>query len=415
MTISIKGQGFGYYIGLMSGTSADGVDLALLEFTAKSSQPRFVASNYQAYSEEIRNKITSLYQPNNNEIDRAFHLDVALAKIFASAIVNFLKQHNLDASDITAIGNHGQTIRHRPTGDNTFTLQIGCCQTLATLTGIRVIGQFRKKDMALGGQGAPLVPIFHKQLFADHEKHHILVNIGGIANLTFLPKLHCKDTVLGFDTGPGNALLDDWFVQCHPNCDNNFDLGGQWASRGKVDQFLLKQLMSDKFIQTSAPKSSGREYFNLVWLKNQLNHLAMTLPEHQRHFLNTVEANVAVADNVETRLTTIDAVDIQATLLAFTVSSIVNAIANLTSQAQVYLCGGGVHNRELVNQFEQALMIENKGYRVNSLKNINIDADALEAMAFAWLAFAFDHALVSNMPAVTGASSECTLGCEFLP
>jgi anhydro-N-acetylmuramic acid kinase len=415
MTSSTKGQGFGYYIGLMSGTSADGIDLALLEFTAKSSQPRFVASDYQAYSEEIRSKITSLYQPNNNEIDRAFHLDVALAKIFASAIVNFLKQQNLDASDINAIGNHGQTIRHRPTCDNAFTLQIGCCQTLAALTGIRVIGQFRKKDMALGGQGAPLVPIFHKQLFTDHEKHHILVNIGGIANLTFLPKSHCKDTVLGFDTGPGNALLDDWFAQCHPNCDDNFDRGGQWASRGKVDQCLLKQFMSDKFIQTSAPKSSGREYFNLAWLKNQLNYLAMTLPGHQLHFFNTVEANVAIVDNVETRLTTIDAVDIQATLLAFTVSSIVNAIAELTSQAQIYLCGGGVHNCELVNRFEQELMIEHKGYRVNNLKNINIDADALEAMAFAWLAFAFDHTLVSNMPAVTGASRECTLGCEFLP
>ena len=413
MTSRTKEQIFSYYIGLMSGTSADGIDLALLEFTTETSQPRFVASYYQAYSEEIRSKITSLYQPNNNEIDRAFHLDVALAKIFASTIVNFLKQQNLDANDITAIGNHGQTIRHRPTCDNAFTLQVGCCQTLATLTGIRVIGQFRKKDMALGGQGAPLVPIFHKQLFADNQKHHILVNIGGIANLTFLPKLHCKETILGFDTGPGNALLDDWFVQCHPNCDDNFDRGGLWASRGKVHQCLLNQFMSDNFIQASAPKSSGREYFNLAWLKNQLNNLSMTLPEHQRHFFNTADANVAIA--VKTRLTIINAVDIQATLLAFTVSSIINAIATLTPLAQVYLCGGGVHNRELVNQLEQELMSENVGYRVNNLKNINIDADALEAMAFAWLAFAFDHALVSNMPAVTGASRGCTLGCEFLP
>jgi anhydro-N-acetylmuramic acid kinase len=402
----------------MSGTSADGIDLALVDYPEKTTQPRLVASYYQAYSEQIRSEIISLYEPSSNEIDRAFHLDVALAHLFAQAIVDLLTQQKLDASNITAIGNHGQTIRHRPSSDNAFTLQIGCCQTLAILTGIRVIGQFRKKDMALGGQGAPLVPIFHQQLFTGAKNHHVLVNIGGIANLTFLPKLNSKQAVLGFDTGPGNALLDDWFVHCHPNCADKFDRSGQWASQGKVNQDLLTHFMADSFIQASAPKSSGREYFNLRWLKNQLNNALLTLPEHQQELLNNTKIknnNTPIANNVIVKLSIINAVDVQATLLAFTVNSIVNAITTISPQAQVYLCGGGVHNQTLVNQLEQELNSVTSGYIFNSLKNINIDADALEAMAFAWLAFAFDHDLVSNMPAVTGASRGCTLGYEFLP
>ena len=196
-----------YYIGLMSGTSADGIDLALVDFTDKGQQPRLVASFYRGYSNIISEKITSLYQPGRNEVDRAFHLDVELAHLFAQAINALLSQEKLNPKDVIAIGNHGQTIRHRPSGHNPFTLQIGCSQTLATLTGIRVVGQFRRKDMALGGQGAPLVPIFHQQLFAQTADANFVVNIGGIANITFLPEQGSTKSVLGFDTGPGNALL----------------------------------------------------------------------------------------------------------------------------------------------------------------------------------------------------------------
>ena len=208
------------YIGLMSGTSADGIDLALVEFDAieaeQANGANLIASYYQAYDDLTHNKITELYNPSDNEIDRAGSLHVELAEKFAAAINQFLSQQQLFPSDITAIGCHGQTIRHRPVKNAEisapFTLQIGCLQTLAVLTGIRVIGDFRTKDIALGGQGAPLVPAFHQAIFGSTEKDVFVVNIGGIANITFLPKNAIEQTT-GFDTGPGNALMDYWFSQ----------------------------------------------------------------------------------------------------------------------------------------------------------------------------------------------------------
>lgn len=385
-----------YYIGLMSGTSADGIDLALVDFTGSEQQPRLVASFYKSYSAAIAEKITSLYQPGSNEVDRAFHLDVELAQLFSETIKAFLRQENLIPEDIIAIGNHGQTIRHRPTGDNPYTLQIGCCQTLATLTGIRVVGQFRRKDMALGGQGAPLVPIFHQQLFAQAEFASVVVNIGGIANITFLPSQSSNQAVLGFDTGPGNALLDDWFTKHHPSSENSFDKSGIWAATGQVIPLLLAQLMQDDYIKTAAPKSTGREYFHLAWLEQQL--MAFTKASKSHH--NTPA---------------LDSANIQATLLAFTAQSISNAITALTSQGKVYLCGGGVHNCALIEALNNSLNASGKNYEINTMEAVNIDGDSLEAMAFAWLAFAFDQGLDSNLPAVTGASASCTLGSSYLP
>ena len=380
-----------YYIGLMSGTSADGIDLALVDFTDKEQQPRLIASSYQGYSSATAEKISSLYQPGHDEIDRAFHLDVELAQLFAQAINALLRQENLTSTDIIAIGNHGQTIRHRPSGDNAFTLQIGCCQTLATVTGIRVVGHFRRKDMALGGQGAPLVPIFHQQLFTQITDANFVVNIGGIANITFLPAQGTSQSVLGFDTGPGNALLDDWFTQHNPDSDNNFDKKGAWADSGQVNQPLLKQFLQDDYIKAIAPKSTGREYFNMHWLNQQL-------------------ATLIIEDNKPPCPE-----DIQATLLTFTAQSISDAIRGLTSQAKVYLCGGGVHNIALVNVLKQRLNTSGSAFEVNTMDALNIDGDILEAMAFAWLAYAFDQGLDSNIPAVTGASASCTLGSTFLP
>ena len=385
-----------YYIGLMSGTSADGIDLALVDFTGSEQQPRLIASFYKHYTAAIADKITSLYQPGSNEVDRAFHLDVELAQLFSQAIKAFLQQENLTSDDIIAIGNHGQTIRHRPTGDNPFTLQIGCCQTLATLTGIRVVGQFRRKDMALGGQGAPLVPIFHQQLFAQTDLPSFVVNIGGIANITFLPALSSNQTVVGFDTGPGNALLDDWFTKHHPSSDDSFDKNGTWAATGEVIPFLLAQLMQDDYINATAPKSTGREYFHLEWLEQQLIAFKKVSKSHHD-------------------ATALDSANIQATLLAFTAHSISDAIKALTSQGQVYLCGGGVHNRVLVEALNNCLTASGKTFEMHTMKAVNIDGDSLEAMAFAWLAYAFDQGLESNLPAVTGASASCTLGSTFLP
>ncbi|PKI17715.1 anhydro-N-acetylmuramic acid kinase [Colwellia sp. 12G3] len=396
-----------YYIGLMSGTSADGIDLALVDFTDKGQQPRLLASLYQSYSNAISDKITSLYQPGNNEVDRAFHLDVELAHLFAQAINTLLNQENLSPTDIIAIGNHGQTIRHRPSGNNPFTLQIGCCQTLATVTGIRVVGQFRRKDMALGGQGAPLVPIFHQQLFAQAVDANFVVNIGGIANITFLPAQGTNQSVLGFDTGPGNALLDDWFTKHHSCSDKSYDENGAWAAKGQVNQTLLTQLMQDDYIKSAAPKSTGREYFHLDWLEQQL----AIFTEH------TDSQHHAVTDNTidEESDRVVKAIDIQATLLAFTAQTISDEITALTAQGKVYLCGGGVHNSALVDALKGRLNTSGSAFEINTMQALNIDGDILEAMAFAWLAYAFDHGLDSNMPAVTGASASCTLGNTFIP
>jgi anhydro-N-acetylmuramic acid kinase len=392
-----------YYIGLMSGTSADGIDLALVDFTSKEAKPRLVASFYQGYSSALAEKITSLYQPGNNEIDRAFHLDVELAYLFAQAINALLSQENLNATDIIAIGSHGQTIRHRPRGNNPFTLQIGCCQTLATLTKIRVVGQFRRKDMALGGQGAPLVPIFHQQLFSQAADTNFVVNIGGIANITFLPEQGSSKSVLGFDTGPGNALLDDWFAKHHSSSHEKFDKNGTWAAKGRVNQALLTQLLEDDYIKAAAPKSTGREYFHLDWLEQQLAFFI------ENTYSQRPEVICQVSETV------LNAVDIQATLLAFTAQSISDAIMLLTLEGNVYLCGGGVHNSALVDTLKTSLNTSDSTFEINSMQALNIDGDILEAMAFAWLAYAFDHGLVSNMPAVTGASTSCTLGSTYLP
>ncbi len=367
------------YIGLMSGTSADGIDLALVDFSAN--KPNLVASFYQAYDDLTHQKITTLYQSQANEIDLAFALDVLLAQQFAQAISQFIKQEQLVASDIIAIGNHGQTIRHRPNIDinitTPFTLQIGCSQTIATLTGIRVIGQFRKKDMVLGGQGAPLVPAFHRALFPREAGDVFVVNIGGIANITYISS-EAKQTILGFDTGPGNALMDNWYQE---HQDGRYDIDGNWAKSGVINNELLLKMLDDQYFKKRAPKSTGREYFNRTWLTQYLSN------------------------------STLSAADIQATLTALTCHSIYQQIALLSTKGNVYLCGGGTFNTHLVNLLKQEL----SEFSVTASDVIGIDSDALEAMAFAWFAFAFDKKIIGNIPAVTGASKEVVLGNAFNP
>lgn len=385
-----------YYLGLMSGTSADGIDLALVTFD-ENNKLKHHASYYQAYSEKTAAMIIALYSaennnPYNNEIDRAFELDIELAQRFANAINAFLTQENLSSDDIIAIGSHGQTIRHRPLAKYPFTLQIGCCQTLATLTNIRVIGQFRRKDIALGGQGAPLVPAFHQTLFSENNNSGsdvFVVNIGGIANLTFLPATNKLD-VIGYDTGTGNALMDDWFQLHNPNSKTNYDKNGDWAAKGKVNDNLLRQLLSDNYFQLIPPKSTGREYFHLSWLKKHLS-------------------NVEPISNQ----------NVQATLTAFTARTIVNAITQHTTHniniTKVYLCGGGAHNNTLKEHINQNLKSENNKYALLSTNQKGIDGDQVEAVAFAWLAFAYDKKLASSMSAVTGARKSCTLGTAYFP
>lgn len=373
------------YIGLMSGTSADGIDLALVEFDAieakQANGANLIASYYQAYDDATHNKITELYNPSDNEIDRAGSLHVELAEKFAAAINQFLSQQQLSPSDITAIGCHGQTIRHRPVKNADisapFTLQIGCLQTLAVLTGIRVIGDFRTKDIALGGQGAPLVPAFHQAIFGSTEKDVFVVNIGGIANITFLPKNAIEQTT-GFDTGPGNALMDYWFSQHH--C-TRYDENGSWAKSGNISTPLLQAMLDDKYFSQAAPKSTGREYFNRQWLTSF------------------------------TEKTSLPSADIQATLTALTAETIANEICQLSTKSDVYLCGGGVENSHLVSLLNQKL----SKHSVMNTHTKKINSDSLEAMAFAWLALAFDKNIFGNIPAVTGASKQTVLGVSVNP
>lgn len=376
-----------YYLGIMSGTSADGIDLALVDFT--NNLTNLVASDYVPYSEQLKAKITQLYQPNINEIDQAFALDAKLAQLYATAVNQFLDKHKLNTSDIVAIGNHGQTVRHRPNGNNAFTLQLGCNQRLASLTGIEVIGQFRQKDIALGGQGAPLVPAFHQHLLSDQlsNKDVFIVNIGGIANITYLPSKLTNKQILGFDTGPGNGLLDEWFSHHHTkDSDSCYDNNGDWAASGKVSQMLLAKLEQFSYFNQAPPKSTGREIFNLKWLNN---------------FLTQAEI-LALKLSPE---------DIQATLAMLTVQTIAKSIKILSDNADVYLCGGGVHNLYLKNQLDKSLY----NFNVNTINKLGFDGDALEAMAFAWLAYAYKNNFFSNIPAVTGAQKSTTLGVLFTP
>ncbi len=371
------------YIGIMSGTSADGIDLALIDMY--SGKPELVASSYQPYDEATYKKITSLYQSDNNEIDQAFSLSVVLAQQFSVAVNEFIKQQKLNASDIIAIGNHGQTIRHRPSVTNTitapFTLQITCNQTLATRTNIRVIGDFRTKDMVLGGQGAPLVPAFHQALFPKVDKDVFVVNIGGIANITFIPA-NKTQSVIGFDTGPGNALMDEWY-KIHQN--GRYDSEGNWAKSGTINNTLLALLLDDCYFKKSAPKSTGREYFTLNWLRQNIAKLSSP--------------------------TEFKPQDIQATLTALTARSIINDINKISTKNNVYLCGGGTLNTYLFNILKQEL----KNSNLTTTDSININSDALEASAFAWFAYAFDKNIPGNIPAVTGATKEAVLGIQFLP
>mgnify|MGYP000120542218 CR=1 FL=1 len=368
-----------YYIGIMSGTSADGVDLALVD--TRVSPPSLIEHHFIPFDASIYNEITALYSPSNNEIDRLSDLGVSLAITYADAVNAFLSYANLTSDNIIAIGNHGQTVRHRPIPSEfnrfPFTVQIGCNQTLATRTNIRVIGDFRTKDIVYGGQGAPLVPAFHRALFPTLNGDCFLVNIGGIANITYLPESSQK-SVLGFDTGPGNALLDSW-IQLHEK--SQFDAQGAWAKQGKVNNKLLSELLSDDYFSMPAPKSTGREYFNLDWLTEKLH-------------------NHSIAP-----------IDVQATLTALTARSIADAIITLSSSASIYIVGGGKLNNHLISMLKSELST----HKFCDIEDRELNSNALEAMAFAWLAYAYDKKIYGNIPAVTGASKKLVLGTEFTP
>ncbi|MEQ8484831.1 MAG: anhydro-N-acetylmuramic acid kinase [Pseudomonadales bacterium] len=364
------------YLGAISGTSVDGLDLALLSI---SQQVRVLAAATEPLPAALQQTLLALGQPGHDDLDSFGHADAELGDFIGRAILEFLASTGHTPAEISAIGSHGQTVRHRPTGAYPFTVQIGDPNRIAEVTGLTTVADFRRRDMAAGGQGAPLVPPFHAALLRSTEEHRAVLNLGGIGNFTLLP-MQPDAPIAGFDTGPGNALMDDWIRLRRKR---PFDQHGEWAASGKVDSALLQCLLEDTYLAAPPPKSTGREHYNLAWLNAQLErHL------QGRH---------------------IDDADVQATLCAFTAESVTRALANWGEQTQrVVVCGGGRHNRTLL-----AAIAERLWCPVETSEDHGIDGDSVEAAAFAWLAHQTLNGQPGNDPAVTGASGYRVLGAVY--
>ena len=360
------------YIGLMSGTSLDGIDAALVSFTAH--QPQLLHACCIPLEDELRQEIKLLVNPGENEINRLMELDRILGQQFALATRRLLDKAGIDTGQVTAIGSHGQTIRHWPKSETPATLQIADPNTIAEISGITTVADFRRRDIAAGGEGAPLVPAFHQHIFQHTEKNRVILNLGGIANITLLPADKNKK-VTGFDTGPANTLLNHW-VQQQQN--QPYDKNGDWAATGTVDKDFLACLMEDDYFRLPPPKSTGTEYFNPAWLSQKLKAFPFLAAE-----------------------------DVQATLTLFSVMSVKEAIAQYaTDTDEIIVCGGGVHNSHLMQLLEQHM----PQYEIHSSADYNIDPDYIEAMAFAWLAKQTLEHKSGNLPDVTGATRAVILG-----
>ncbi|MET0028504.1 MAG: anhydro-N-acetylmuramic acid kinase [Candidatus Thiodiazotropha sp.] len=359
------------FIGLISGTSLDGVDAVLVSF--EDNRPHLLATHHEPYPAAIKQSIRDLCLPGSNEIDRMGSLDRLVAEVFSHAALRVVEAGGLTRDAIAAIGCHGQTIRHRPELTPAFTLQICDPNTLSELTGITTVADFRRRDMACGGQGAPLVPAYHKALFQQQGQSRIVLNLGGIANITCLP----ADTALpvtGYDTGPANTLLDSWAERHIGTC---YDDQGGWARSGSSHPVLLDRLLEYDYFSLPAPKSTGTETFNLNWLLERVEQL-----------------DVAPAD-------------VQATLVELTVQTVAQAIEREGyASSQILICGGGVHNDYLLER----LSIRLPECSLSSTQSYGVEPDWVEAITFAWLAKRTLSGLSGNLPSVTGATRELILG-----
>lgn len=370
-----------FYLGVMSGTSLDGVDLALMQFEP---QLKLIAADCTPMPSELRAELTQLLQQGHSSLQRLGELDHRLGLLYADCINTFLAKHQLKPEHIRAIGCHGQTIWHSPNGAYSFTMQIGDANIIAVKTGIDTVADFRRKDMAYGGQGAPLVPAFHRACFFDSNRITAVLNIGGISNVSWLIP---NQTVSGYDIGPGNALMDSWIEQ---HFGKNYDENGEWASSGKVNNQLLTTLLAEPYFQQPAPKSTGRELFNLSWFEKITQNLTVVLPENR-----------------------LSPADIQRTLLELTAQSIAN---DLNAQAKpvklsklLLVCGGGARNGLLMQRLSDLL----PEWSVTTTDRYGLPIDYVEAAAFAWLAQRRIHQLPSNLPSVTGASQAVSLGAIY--
>lgn len=355
----------------------DGIDAAVIDLSQD--KPCVIATHEHPIPKNLQDAITPLFLPGKDNIDALGSADQQLGECFAEAVITLLKQANLNSEQIVAIGSHGQTVRHRPPGVNTphpFTLQIGDPNIIAARTGITTVADFRRRDIAFGGQAAPLAPAFHQAMFHSASHNRAIINIGGIGNITYLPS---RGKILGFDTGPGNGLLDAWTIR-HQN--QPFDRDGQWASQHTSSSALLAVLKSHPFLQRLPPKSTGREDFNLPWLEQQLQGF----------------------DNLNPGC-------VQATLLQLTTETIVDAILLLPTHVdEIFICGGGALNKALMTSLTERC----KPSSVDSTTSLGISPEWVEATAFAWLARQTIARLPGNVPAVTGASKPTVLGGIYL-
>ena len=361
------------YVGLMSGTSMDGIDVALVDFCTDT--PHLLASLSQPFSSSLQQQLLDSRAIPDSEVFNLDQLDIALGEAFAAAVNNLLEVENVGKDEIVAIGSHGQTIRHRPHADKPFSLQLGNANRIAELTGIQVVSDFRTADIEAGGEGAPLAPAFHNAILRDNSENRCVVNIGGIANITLLPA-DGDVNVSGYDTGPGNTLMDAW-VRKHQH--QSYDKAGNWARSGKVNKALLQLMLDDEYFHKRPPKSTGFEDFNTNWLE---------------HLLSRLDTEIA-------------AEDVQASLCELTAQTIADAVkACEPTVDRVLLCGGGVHNTYLVERIQQHM----GACPVESTENYGVHPDWVEAIAFAWLARRCIENKPGNLPAVTGARKGVVLG-----
>lgn len=359
------------FIGLMSGTSMDAIDAVLVEFS--DAGLKLLATHTHPFPEETKRQLEQCISQRVHDIHQLGELDVMIGRLFAEAALQLLLQQH-DRDQVRAIGSHGQTLFHAPEHTPPFTLQIGDPNTIAEMSGITTIADFRRRDMAAGGQGAPLVPAFHNAIFRSPDHSRVVVNIGGIANITILPA-NPQLAARGFDTGPGNTLLDAWSRR-HLN--HPVDHNGQWAASGTVNQRLLEQWLKEPYFSAAPPKSSGRERFNLDWLER-----------------------AGSDDRPE---------NIQATLAQLTIETIARALEeHAPHTGELYVCGGGAHNPVLMEGLNRRLST----MAVRSTEVLGLKPTWVEASAFAWLAKQTLEGRPGNLPEVTGARHPVVLGAIY--
>jgi anhydro-N-acetylmuramic acid kinase len=367
-----------YYIGLISGTSIDSIDCALIETAGR--ETRLLATQSGKISESLRSRILTLCSGEPVHLSLLGETDIDVARQFAATAIDLLNAQRLNPEQICAIGSHGQTVYHRPDSASPFSMQIGDPSTIAEITGITTIADFRQRDMAAGGQGAPLAPLFHQHFFYRPDEPGLVLNIGGIANLTVLAR-NAGETPSGFDTGPGNVLMDGWI---NSQTGAAYDEDGQWADGGNIIESLLAQMLSDPYFQQPPPKSTGREYFNSSWLDRQIQ-----------------------AYQADTGAAAASARDIQRTLLELTAISVARSVEQHGSgYTRLAVCGGGAHNRVLIARIQHLLADR----RVCSSDQLGMAPDWVEAATFAWLAAnTLSHRAI-NCARLTGARHPVILG-----